>query len=88
MQILFGYVLSVLLLHELEGCSRAMFLRKQWRSGQTCALRRAPGADLGARPIPLQRLLTPVISGAVGEGFWEARDALAGALLGGALQAS
>ena len=85
---LFGYVLSVLLLHKLEGCSRAMFLRKQWRSGQTCALRRAPGAYLGALTIPVLLLLSAVISWELVEGFWEARDALAGALLGGALQAS
>ena len=52
-------MLSVLLLHELEGCSRAMFLRRRWRGGQPCTQRRASSTCLGAphhpRPVSTER---------------------------------
>ena len=83
MQILFGYALSMLLLHELESRSRAFFLRKRGRSAGACAPRVvAPaGTCLGAATIPVFFLLSAVIAWELVEGFWELHDAMGGALL-------
>ncbi len=79
LQILFGYALSMLLLHELESRSRAYFLRKRGRTAQP---RMASGTCLGALTIPVFFLLSAVISWELVENFWEVKDAMAGALTG------
>ena len=82
-QILFGYALSMLLLHELESRSRSFFLRKRWRAMQPAPGSRptAPGTCLGALAIPAFLLLSAVIAWELVEGFWELRDAAGAAIL-------
>ena len=83
MQILFGYALSMLLLHELESRSRNFFLRKRWRAMQRGPRPSpaAPGTCLGALAIPAFLLLSAVIAWELVEGFWELRDAAGAAIL-------
>lgn len=77
-QILFGYALSMLLLHKLESRSRAFFLRKRGCSAGAMAPART---CLGAATIPVFFLLSAVISWELVESFWELHDAMGGALL-------
>lgn len=82
MQILVGYALSMLLLHELESRCRARLLRAWGRAPRPCAPRMGgPGACLGRLTIPVFFLLSAVISWELVESFWEVRDAIGAALL-------
>jgi hypothetical protein len=82
-QILFGYALSMLLLHELESRSRAFFLRKRRRSSAACSpcAVAPPGTCLGAAVIPVFFLLSAVIAWELVEVFWELHDAMGWALV-------
>ena len=81
-QILFGYALSLLVLYELEARSRHLFLRRRWSSAPNCAPRGMSCACFGVLTIPVLFLLSAVLSWEVIEGFWEARDAMAGPSMG------
>ena len=81
-QVLFGYALSVLLLHELECRSRTIFLCKRWRNAPLSAPRWTSCTRFGALTIPVLFLLSAVVSWELVESFWEARGAILGASLG------
>ena len=81
MQILLGYALSVLLLHELECRSRALFLRRRWRGASPCTLRQTPCACFGALTAPILFLLSAAISWELVESYWDAQGATTGAPL-------
>lgn len=66
-QIIFGYVLSMLLLHELEGRSRADFARSRGRQ----LSRPQDGAELGWTSIPIFFLLSALITWEIVESTWE-----------------
>ncbi|CAL5224179.1 g6819 [Coccomyxa viridis] len=87
LQILFGYAVSLLVLHQLEARSRHLFLRRRWRGAPQCAPRRMSCACFGALTTPVLFLLSAVLLWELIEGFWEARDSITGPLLG-AVQAS
>lgn len=82
MQILVGYAVSLLLLHELECRSRALFLRRRWRGAPPSKPRWMPCTCCGAFTVPVLFLLSAVISWELVESFWEAQDAILGASLG------
>lgn len=71
LQITFGYVLSMLLLHELEGRSRADFLRSRGRPpGQPTS----GGLFMGWLAVPVFMLLSALITWELVEGVWELAD--------------
>ena len=86
-QILFGYAVSLLVLHQLEARSRHLFLRRRLHGAPQCAPRRMSCACFGALTTPVLFLLSAVLLWELIEGFWEARDSITGPLLG-AVQAS
>jgi hypothetical protein len=67
-QVMFGYVLSMLLLHELESRSRAMFAHRcGWRPAQQVPR----GAGLGWAGLPIFFLLSGLIVWELVECGWE-----------------
>ena len=70
-QITFGYVLSMLLLHELEGRSRADFLRSR---GRPAAQPTSGGLFMGWLAMPVFMLLSALITWELVEGLWELAD--------------
>ncbi|CAL8471569.1 g11111 [Coccomyxa elongata] len=71
LQIIFGYVLSMLLLHELEGRSRADFLRSR---GRIPAPETSGGLFMGWLAVPVFMLLSALITWELVEAVWELAD--------------
>lgn len=67
-QVVFGYVLAMLLLHEIEGRWRTDFLRS---CGRPPAQALSAGLFMGGLAVPVFLLLSALITWELVEGVWE-----------------